>query len=70
MQIKRSLVVELGPKAQPSISVGFELEILRSGVELVTHCAYSNFGKWQEIKPIHPRILFERNLGRRLSKIL
>ena len=43
--IKRSLVVGLAPKAQPSISVGFELGVFRSGFEFVTHCTYSNFGK-------------------------
>ena len=43
--IKRSFVVGLGPKAQPSTSVGFELGIIRSGVELVTHCTFSNFAK-------------------------
>ena len=43
--IKRSLVVGLGPKTQPSTSVGFELEIFRSAVEFVTHCTYCNFGK-------------------------
>ena len=38
--IKRCLVVGLGPKAQPSTSVGFELGIFRSRVELVTYVEY------------------------------
>ena len=47
--IKMSLAVGLRLKAQLSTSVGFELGIFRSGVELVTHCTYPNFGKYQEI---------------------
>ena len=41
--------MSLGPKAQLSTLVGFELGIFRSGVEVLTHCVHTNFGKYQEI---------------------
>ena len=44
--------MRLGHKAQPSTSVRFEPRIFASEVEVLTHCAYSNFGKWLEIYPI------------------
>ena len=37
--------MRLGQKAQPSTSVGFEPGIFASEAEVLTHCAYSNFGK-------------------------
>ena len=43
--IKKSPLVGLVSKAQPSTSVGFELGVFRSRVELETYCTYSNFGK-------------------------
>ena len=37
--------MRFGPKAQPSTSVGLEPGIFGSGLEVLTHYAYSNFGQ-------------------------
>ena len=37
--------MRFGPKAQPSTSVGFEPGIFGSGLEVLTHYTYSNFGQ-------------------------
>ena len=44
-KVNSNLAVKLGPKAQPSTSLGFELGIFKSGVKVLTHFMYSNFAK-------------------------
>lgn len=40
----------------------FKLEIFGSGVEVLTQCVYSNFGKWLEIYPMHSRNYFQNGI--------
>ena len=57
--------MRFGPKAQPSKSVGFEPGIFGSGLEVLTHYTYSNFGQC-----IHKILLEIGYLEIGLSKIL
>ena len=63
--------MRLAYKAQPSTSAGFEPEIFISGVEVLTHYACSNFGKYLEIKTIYPRNSFGNGIfGKKIVKNL